>query len=150
MGPCSDCKCPVHTETFTRDGAAPHGQPGGRGPHPLLPDTLWAFSPAWGSRRGRSVRRVLSQLILGSQQEAGMLEGLDDKAWHLGVWLKRVCPCVHMCVHVCQCMHACLCAHLFASVGACVSVRAFASVCARVHKCVSACVFVCTPLCTCA
>ena len=171
MVPCGTCKCPVNTGTFTRDGAAPHGQPGGRGPCPPLPDSLWALSPAWGSRRGRSVRRMLSQLISGSQQDAGMLEGLGDKAWHLGAWLKRVYLFVQVCMHVitnaCQCMHVCvhtsvylcmcsqmyLCMHVcmflcvVMCVRACMFVCAHLCVCVHVSLCMRVCMFMCTNLC---
>ena len=95
---------------------------------------------------------MLSQLILGCQQDAGMLEGLDDKAWHLGVWLKRACPCVHMCVHICQGMHACLYAYLFACVHKCVSVvcvHTFGYLCksSQMYVCTHVCMFVCVHMC---
>lgn len=67
-----------------------------------------------------------------------MLEGLDDKAWRLGVWLERV----PMCAHVCMCVvRACLCAHL-CKLGMCSQTcQCVGSVCVHtfVHVCVHAC-----------
>lgn len=86
------------------------------------------------------MRRVLSQLILGSQQEAGMLEGLDDKAWRLGVWLERVCPCAHMCVHVCQCVRVCV--HTFLQVWVHVFTNVSVRACLCAHLCARVCMHV--------
>lgn len=127
--PCS-AKCPVHTETFTRDGAAPRvsleeGSP------PPSPDTPGPSLPL-GGHEGRSVRRVLSSAHLRFPA-GGMLEGLDDKAWSL---VKK--GCAHVRTQRCMCVSACLCVHTF-----CKWVHVFTNVSVRACLCAHLCARVC-------